>query len=86
MLRPEEGNEDDISAQKSYFEGLKNGSLSKEGFKVEWSNQIEVMEGYDAVGISSTNARDAASQNDWSSLERMIPKEVCSWIREHDLY
>jgi nicotinamide-nucleotide adenylyltransferase len=86
LLRPTGGNDDDVLTQRLYLEDLRNGSLAKEGFKKEWTNQIELLEDDGAAGVSSTSARDAAAREDWESLSMMVPHEIMLWIQSNRLY
>jgi nicotinamide-nucleotide adenylyltransferase len=86
FLRPGPGDGPYLMAQKSYIKHLRNGALAEEGFKEKWVDLISVIECSDAVGISSTNAREASERRDWLGLSNMVTDSVASWIQQNNLY
>lgn len=86
LLRPSDGEGASITDQRAYIRDLRDGSLTNEGFKEQWVDQILVMENDDAAGISSTDARNAASRKDWDTLGKMVPSTVAQLIEKNELY
>jgi nicotinamide-nucleotide adenylyltransferase len=85
LLRPEEDG-DDVSEQKSYIQSLRNGSLSEKGLKPHWLDQIQVVESQQAIGISSTRAREAVKTQDLTSLSRLVSPPILKYIQDNQLY
>lgn len=75
--------------QRTYITSLSRGSLQTLGFKPHWSKQIDILEGNGvakASGISSTNIRKAAKDEEWEKVGEMCTEGVAAWIRERGLY
>ncbi|KAK3065317.1 hypothetical protein LTS18_001068 [Coniosporium uncinatum] len=78
---------DSEEEQREYVEGLKRGSLEKEGFKREWAERVRLVEvGEEAAGVSSTRIRKAAQKGEWKVLEENCTPGVAGWVREMALY
>jgi len=78
---------DSEKEQREYVEGLKRGSLEKEGFKREWAERVSLVEvGEEAAGVSSTRIRKAAKEGEWGVLERECTPGVAAWVKEMGLY
>jgi nicotinamide-nucleotide adenylyltransferase len=85
LLRPEEDG-DDVSSQKSYIQSLHDGSLTEKGFSPNWLDQIEIIENQQAIGISSTRAREAVRTQDLKSLPIFISPSILKHVQEYQLY
>lgn len=75
--------------QLSYLEDLLNvDGLSRIGGSVGWASRIQLVEGRkDGEDIvSSTYARVAAKERDWSMLDKMVTPGVRWWVEEERLY
>ncbi|KAK3387887.1 hypothetical protein B0H63DRAFT_471090 [Podospora didyma] len=75
--------------QLAYLEDLLRGDgLQRIGGSGEWGSRIEIIEGrQDGENIvSSTYARAAAKEQDWSGLDIMVTPGVRWWIEHERLY
>ena len=76
------------TGQAKYLEGIKNGSLEKEGMKREWAAKVDLTidESGDAEGVSSTKVRNAVKEGNWNEVSDLVGLKVSQWIREKGLY
>ncbi|KAI1171640.1 Nucleotidylyl transferase [Nemania sp. FL0916] len=76
------------AAQAAYLDELRAGKLDEVGGRVEWADNIELVQGRkdDEAIISSTKVRDAVRRQDWDALGGLVGEDVVSWIRENRLY
>jgi len=82
----------DKQEQVRYLDSLlnseKGGLLAEIGGRREWASRVELVEGQKQgeFAVSSTYAREAARDQDWERLGRMVPSEVEGLVREERLY
>lgn len=72
--------------QAKYLQDLKDGKQEEAGFQSAWSNNIEMVEAEEGVGISSTRVRDAAKQGRWDIVSELCTESVAAWIKDQKLY
>lgn len=76
-----------VEDQKRYVQRLKDGEMEKDGFLKQWGEEaIEVEEGAEGVGISSTRVRNAAKEGNWDVVGELCTEGVAAWIKEAKLY
>lgn len=72
--------------QAKYLQDLKDGKREAAGFQPAWSNNIEMVEAEEGVGISSTRVRNAAKQGRWDIVSELCTESVAAWIKDQELY
>ncbi|KIW31393.1 uncharacterized protein PV07_03045 [Cladophialophora immunda] len=77
-----------IAGQEAYLEGIKNGSLEKDGLKREWAEKVELVvdDSGETEGVSSTKIRNAMKDGDWDEVKGLVGHRVGEWIRHRGLY
>jgi nicotinamide-nucleotide adenylyltransferase len=91
-LRPSDPSDESSSAfgseeeQRTYVKNLADGDGEKDGFKKEWAKSIEVVNGGEGVGISSTRVRRAAGEGEWELVRELCSEGVAGWVRDQGLY
>lgn len=75
-------------AQEQYVRDFAEGKREHEGGKREWAKQIQMVEGKkkDEQPVSSTRARKAAKESDWTTLKTLVPSSVQEVIESEHLY
>jgi nicotinamide-nucleotide adenylyltransferase len=92
MQRPYDKNDDSskefgtIDEQKAYLKKLSDGEREHEGFRKEWAENIDMVEGGNGVGVSSTRLRNAARDGAWGTVEELSTEGVAAWVKETGLY
>lgn len=56
------------------------------GVRSEWGNKVELVEGVEGVGISSTRVRKAAKNQEWHVVSQLCTEAVSEWVRDQGLY
>ncbi|PGH07855.1 hypothetical protein GX51_01565 [Blastomyces parvus] len=74
--------------QELFLQTLAQGAREHDGGKREWAERIELVEGAKPgeEAVSSTNARNAAMNNDVNALQRFVTPDVCDWVISQSLY
>ncbi|KIW67762.1 hypothetical protein PV04_06992 [Phialophora macrospora] len=74
--------------QMKYLEGIREGSLEKEGLKREWADRVDLVvdEDGETEGVSSTRVRNAVSEGNWDEVRELVGPGVGDWIKERGLY
>lgn len=72
--------------QLKYLQDLKDGKQEAAGFQSAWSNNIDMVEAEEGVGISSTRVRNAAQQGRWDIVSELCTESVAAWIKDQELY
>ncbi|KAF2998181.1 hypothetical protein E8E13_003804 [Curvularia kusanoi] len=75
-----------IQEQQKYVDDLRNGTREKDGFKSEWSHNIDMVQASGGVGISSTRVRNAAKEGRRDIVESLCTEGVAAWIKDQALY
>lgn len=77
-----------IDGQKQYLQGIKNGSLEKEGMQTRWADQVELVvdESGEAEGVSSTKVRNAVIEKNWEEVRELVGRSVGEYIETQGLY
>jgi nicotinamide-nucleotide adenylyltransferase len=75
-----------VEEQQRYLKGLQDGDLEKEGLLKSWAERIDMVEGGEGVGISSTRVRNAAKEGNWDEVGRLCTEEVSAWVQSQKLY
>lgn len=90
--RPYDANDDSSKAfgsveeQEAYVKRLGDGEWEGEGFERKWAERIEMVEGDEGVGVSSTRVRSAARDKEWDIVGELCTEGVVAWVREMGLY
>lgn len=84
-MRPDDGwgSADD---QREYMRRLGRGEMDHLGVDRDWIDRIELVDGANGAGISSSNVREAVAKGDVGVLEQSVSPEVMEWIRLEGLY
>lgn len=74
--------------QDDYMRRLSDGKMEDEGWKRQWADRIDLVDGRGAGEemISSTKVRDAAQRDDQEELQKLVPHEIAEWILRSRLY
>ncbi len=74
--------------QVQYVRSLAEGRIEGDGGKKEWAEKIELVEGRPNGEeiISSTKVRNAAKNANKGALEKLVTRNVASWILDEKLY
>lgn len=75
-----------VEEQARYVQRLRDGGLQKEGFERAWGEHIDMVEGGDGLGISSTRVRRAAKDANWDEVGALCTEGVAAWVRDQGLY
>lgn len=75
-----------MEEQRGYLQKVKEGGLEKEGFESAWRDGIDMVEGGEGVGISSTRVRKAAKEGRWDVVGELCTEGVAGWVRDQGLY
>ncbi|KAF1358283.1 Nucleotidylyl transferase [Lizonia empirigonia] len=75
-----------VEEQQKYVNGLRDGTREKDGFKPQWSDNIDMVEANEGVGISSTRVRNAAKEGNWNIVNELCTGGVAAWIQDQSLY
>ena len=77
-----------VLEQDRYVRKLVDGEREEEGWKKQWVEKTELVEGRqaDEEVISSTKVREAVKAGDRSMLEKAVSQEVAKWIFDEGLY
>jgi nicotinamide-nucleotide adenylyltransferase len=75
-----------MEEQRQYTMALRQGEREAEGFRSEWGNKVELVEGVEGVGISSTRVRKAAKNQEWHVVSQLCTEAVSEWVRDQGLY
>jgi nicotinamide-nucleotide adenylyltransferase len=75
-----------IEEQRDYLKRLRDGEREHEGFRKEWADNIDMVEGGNGVGVSSTRLRNAARDGDWDTVGDFSTEGVAAWVKETGLY
>ncbi|KAF2653172.1 Nucleotidylyl transferase [Lophiostoma macrostomum CBS 122681] len=75
-----------VDEQQQYLQGLRDGDLEQEGLSKAWAERIDMVEGGEGVGISSTRVRIAAKDGNWGEVGRLCTEEVSAWVQSQRLY
>jgi nicotinamide-nucleotide adenylyltransferase len=71
--------------QVEYLQSLRTGRLAEAGGRVEWCDQVDLVEGGPEV-VSSTKVREAAEKADVGTLDALVSSRVGSFVLEEKLY
>ncbi|KAI9714352.1 MAG: hypothetical protein M1820_000313 [Bogoriella megaspora] len=85
MQRPD-GEYGTAEEQREYLEGLAEGRMEEQGGKREWAEKVEMVEGEEGIGVSSTRVRRAAKGGDWKEVRRLCTEGVAEWVIGERLY
>jgi nicotinamide-nucleotide adenylyltransferase len=75
-----------VEEQEAYLKRLRDGEREGEGFKKEWADNIDMVEGGEGVGVSSTRVRSVARDGDWNTVAELSTEGVAAWVKEMGLY
>jgi nicotinamide-nucleotide adenylyltransferase len=75
-----------IEEQVAYLQSLKDGKLEQHGFEKSWGERIDMVEGEEAVGVSSTRIRNASKEGDWEEVRKLCTEGVAEWVKTQGLY
>ncbi|KAF2709257.1 Nucleotidylyl transferase [Pleomassaria siparia CBS 279.74] len=75
-----------IEEQDMYLKRLRDGEREQGGFASRWGERIDMVEGAEGVGVSSTRVRTAASRKHWDTVESLCTEGVAGWVREMEVY
>lgn len=75
-----------VEEQERYLQRLRDGELEKEGFEKAWAERINMVEGDESVGISSTRVRGAAKEGKWDEVGALCTEGVAAWLKSEGLY
>ncbi|KAF2210150.1 hypothetical protein CERZMDRAFT_91246 [Cercospora zeae-maydis SCOH1-5] len=75
-----------VEEQKAFVKRLEDGKMAKDGAKVEWSKQVELVSPNPKAGVSSTKIRKAAKAQDWATLKQLCTPTIADWVWHQELY
>ncbi|KAH8125792.1 hypothetical protein ACSS6W_005652 [Trichoderma asperelloides] len=77
------GGEDE---QVGYVKGLGEGGLDEVGGDAAWAGRVDLVEGREGSGVSSSRVREMVKRGEREELGEMVDGEVLRWIDEKGLY
>ncbi|POR36420.1 Nucleotidylyl transferase [Tolypocladium paradoxum] len=72
--------------QRAYVRGLGDGVLDDVGGRREWARRVDVVDGGEMGGVSSSRVRDVVRTGGLDGLDGMVDEEVRAWIEREGLY
>ena len=72
--------------QRAYVRRLEDAILEDVGGRREWARRVDVVDGGEMGGVSSSKAREAVRNGGLDGLDGMVDGETRTWIEAEGLY
>lgn len=72
--------------QRAYVRGLEDEMLEDVGGRREWARRVDVVDGGETGGVSSSRVREVVRTGGLNGLDGVVDGEVRAWIEAEGLY